>query len=174
MTAISAQINFKNPTVNFPKFSSYCVCSHYTQTMDMVAIVIIIAELLELQLHFDPVIDSLYITTTCRVCLYIFFHRDFVVSLFSLLFNPAAPFLVIPLHMTHSAAPLIPPPTSPSQVVPSLSSDGDPSEAADSSSSPSSTLDYGYAPADLGMVNGLLSSESIQRSHPASRLQYIM
>ena len=118
---------------------------HHSQTMDMAATAILFLKFLELQLHLDSVIDSLYITGTCHFCLYFFFHRDFTVPLSHLLFDPAAPFIAIPLHMTHPAAsPAAPPvlrPASPPQVVPSLSSDGDPLETVDSSSSSSSALD---------------------------------
>ena len=126
--------------------------------------VVLFADLPELQLHFDLMLDSIYITATYRVRLYIFFLRDFAVPLFSPLFDPVAPFLAVPLHMAHPAIPSIPPvppPTSPPQVVPSLSSDGDPSEVADSSSTLSFTLDDSYALADPSMANGFLSSGSI-------------
>ena len=95
--------------------------------MDMAAIVVLFAELPELQLHLDPVLDSIYITATCCVRLYIFFHRDFAVPLFNPLFDLVTPFLAILLHMDHTAAPPTTP-TSPPQVVPSLSFESDPSE----------------------------------------------
>ena len=133
----------------------------HSQTMDMAAIVILFAELPKLQFHYDPVIDSLYITTTCCFRLYFFFCCDSVVPLFSPLFDPATPFLAIPLYMAHPIAPPVSPPPSPPNVVPSLSSDDDPSETADSSSTSSSTPDDGYAPADPSMANGFLSSKSI-------------
>ena len=81
--------------------------------MDMAVTIILFAELPELQFHYDPVIDSLYITATCRFRLYFFFSHDFAIPLFSPLFDPATPFLAIPLHMAHPAAPPIPPPASP-------------------------------------------------------------
>ena len=73
--------------------------------MDMATTVVLFTELLELRLHLDPMPDSIYITATCHVRLYIFFHRAFVVPLFSPLFDPVFPFLSIPLHMTHPVAP---------------------------------------------------------------------
>ena len=102
----------------------------------MTVMVVLFAELLELQLHYNPVIDSLYITTTCRFHLYIFFRRDFAFPLFSPLFDLASPFLTIPPHIAYPAAPpaapLVSPPTSPPQVVPSplLSSKSDSSKEA--------------------------------------------
>ena len=129
--------------------------------MDMAATAILYAELPELQFHYDPVIDSLYITATCHFHLYFFFRRGFAVPLFSPLFDPITPFLAIPLYMAHPAAPPVSPPTSPPQVVPSLSSDSDPSEIADSSSSSSSAPSNSYALADVGMANGFLSLEPI-------------
>ena len=83
------------------------------------------------------------------------------------LFDPSAPYIAIPLYMAHPfpppvAATPITPPASPPQQVPfiSLSGDDDLSEATSSSSS-SSAPGGGYAPADTGMTNGFLSSESI-------------
>ena len=128
--------------------------------MNMAATTILFTELLKLQFHYDPMIDSLYITATYHFHLYFFFHRDFAVPLFSPLFDPAAPFLAIPLYMAHPAAPSISSLASPPQLVLFLSPDGAPSEIADSSFS-SSTPDDGYAPIDPGMTNGFLSSESI-------------
>ena len=124
--------------------------------MDIVTTVVLFAELPELQLHLDPMLDSIYITAACRVSLYIFFRRDSTVLLFSPLFDLAAVFLAIPLYMAHPTAA----PASPPQVVPFFSSESDPSEEAASSSS-SSTPDDSYAPADPGMENGFLSSEPI-------------
>ena len=147
------QISFKNPTENFLKFSSYCVCPRHSQTMDMVATAILFAELPKLQFHFNLVIDSLYIIATCCFHLYFFFHRDFVVALFSPLFDPTAPFLAIPLYMAHPAAP----PISLPQLVPSLSPHSDPSQIANSSPL-FSAPDDNYAPADPGMANGFRSS----------------
>ena len=105
----------ENPTENFLKFSSCGYCSHRSQIMDMAATIILFAELPGLQLHFDTVLDSIYITATYRVRLYIFFRRAFAVPPFNYLSDPAAPFLAIPLHRAHSVAPvLVPPPvTSP-------------------------------------------------------------
>ena len=119
MNVMSMQNSFKNPTKNFPKFLSYCMSPHYSQTMDMAATAILFAELPELQFHYDPVIDSLYVTTTYHFHLYFFFCCDFAVPLFSPLFDPAAPFLVIPLYMAHPAAtPPVSPPASPPRQFP--------------------------------------------------------
>ena len=105
-----------NPTENFQ--NSYPIVGPcYSQIIDMVATVVLFAELPEFQLHNDLVIDSLSITATCRFRLYIFFRRDFAAPLFSPLFDLASPFLAIPLHMAHlvlpPAAPPVPPPASP-------------------------------------------------------------
>ena len=126
----------------------------------MAVTTILFVELLELQFHYDLVIDSLYITTTYHIRLYFFFRHDFAVPLFSPLFNPTAPFLAIPLYMAHPAALPVAPSVSPPQLVPSLSLNGDPLEIVDSSSS-SSAPDDSYAATDLGMANGFLSLESI-------------
>ena len=88
--------------------------------------VILFAELPKLQLHFDPVLDSIYITATCHVRYYIFFRRAFVVPLFSPLFDLVVPFLAVPLHMVHPVTPdtaplavvATSPPASPPQIVP--------------------------------------------------------
>ena len=80
--------------------------------MDMAVTAIIFTKLLEVQFHYDPMIDSLYITVTCHFRLYFFFCRDFAVPLFSPLFDPTAPFLAIPLYMAHLVAPPAAPPVS--------------------------------------------------------------
>ena len=146
---MSVQNSFKNPTENFPKFSSYCVCPRHSQTMDMAATVILFAELPELQFHYDFTIDSLYIIATCCFRLYFFFSRDFAAPLFSPLFDLTTAFLATPLYMAHPKAPPVSPLTSPLQVVPFLSSDGVPSKIVDSSSSSSSAPNDGYNLADL-------------------------
>ena len=66
-----------------------------------------------LNLHFHPILDTLYITGACRFRLYIFFHCDFAIPLFSPLFDPTAPFLVVLIYMAHLIAPLVAPPASP-------------------------------------------------------------
>ena len=124
--------------------------------------IILFVEMPELQWHYDYVIDSLYMTATYRFHLYIFFHRDFVVPLLSLLFDLAAPFLAIPQYMAHPIpSHQVPPIAILPQPAHLASYESDPSEMVDSSSSSSSTLGDGYAPTDLGMANGFLSSESI-------------
>ena len=128
----------------------------HSWAMDMAVMAILFIELLELQFHLDPMIESVYIIGTCHFCLHFFFRRDFAVPLSHPLFDPAVPFIAIPLHLAHPAALTIPPPPSPPQIVPF--SDYNPLEAVDSSSS---TPDDGYTPADLGIANGYLSLESI-------------
>ena len=70
-------------------------------------------------------IDSVYIIGTCRFHLYFFFSKDFTIPLSHPLFDPATLFIAIPLYMAHPVPPPVTPaatpPTSPSQVVPSLS-----------------------------------------------------
>ena len=103
-------------------------------------------------------IDSVYITGTCRFRLYFFFLRDFAVPLFHPLFDPATPFIAIPLHMAQPApSPTVIPPASPPQIVPSLSldDDDDPSETSTSSSGSSSEPSDNYTPVELGMANGV-------------------
>ena len=127
----------------------------------MDATTIFFIEFLDLQLHNDPMFDSLYIIGACHFRLYFFSCRDFVVPPFHLLFDSAAPYIAISLQMAHLAPPVAPSaPASPPQVVPSLSSESDPSEDAASSSS-SSTPGDGYAPINQGMTNGFLSSKFI-------------
>ena len=137
---------------------------HHSQTMDMAATTILFIKFLELQFNLDLVIDSVYITDTYHFRLYFFFRRDFVVPLSHPLFDPAAPFIAIPLHMAHPVALAATPPqaapASPPQVVPSLSFESDPSEEVASSSLSSAPGDD-YVPAYPSMVNGFLSSESI-------------
>ena len=110
----------------------------------------------EWQWHYDMALDSLYLMATARFCLYVFFHRAFATPVHSPLFDPAFPYLAILVHFMHPPAPA-PPPPQPIQQVPSES---DPSEEMDTSSSSSEASDDSYAPADSGMVNEFLSSES--------------
>ena len=131
----------------------------------MAVTTILFIEFPELQIHLNPMIDSMYITRNCHFRLYFFFRRDFVVPLSHPLFDPAAPFLAILLYMAHPTPPLAAlaasPPTSPPQVVPSLSpGDDDPSEVVDSSFGSSSRPGDGYAPVEPSMANGFLSSAS--------------
>ena len=115
----------------------------------------------DMQLHYDPMFDSLYIVGSCLFCLYLFSHRDFAIPLFHPAFNPSVPYFTISLHVAHPApppppaAPTATPPASPPQVLPniSLSFESDPSKAIDSPSS-SSGLDTDYTPAGPSMANG--------------------
>ena len=132
----------------------------------MAVTIIRFAKMPKLQWHYDHVINSLYVTTTCRFHLYIFFHLDFVVPLFSPLFYPTTLFLVISLYMAYSI-PLhqVPPPAAPPQLAHPISFESDPSETVGSSFSSSSGPDNNYVLADPDMANGFLFSESIQWSH---------
>ena len=127
---------------------------------------VLFIEFSKLHIHLDPFIDFVYISGSCHFRLYFFFRRHFVVPLTHPLFDPAAPYIVIPLYVAHPFPPSLAapaaPPASPPQQVPSisLSEEEDPSEDTSSSSS-SSAPNSGYAPVNAGMVNGFLSSESI-------------
>ena len=137
---------------------------------------ILFIEFPELHIHLDSFIYLVYISGSCHFRLYFFFCRDFAVPLMHPLFDPAAPYIAIPLYMAHpfpsppaaaAAAPVVPvaavPPASPPQQVLSFSlseEEEDPSEATSSSSS-SLAPSSGYNQADAGMANGFLSSKSI-------------
>ena len=132
--------------------------------MVMDAIAVLFIEFLDLQVHYDPVFGSLYITDTCHFHFYFFTLRDFAVPLFHLQFDPTAPYIAIALHMAHFAPPAPPtaappasPLASPPQVVLALPSESDPSEELPSSFSPSSRPSTNYILAKHGMVNGFLS-----------------
>ena len=129
--------------------------------MDIAATIILFVEMPELQWHYNHVIDSLYLTATYQLCLYIFFHRDFVVPLFSPLFDLVSPFLAIPLYITHPIPPSVAPPATPPQLAHPASFENDPSEMVDSFSSSSSAFDDNCALAVSGMANKFLSSESV-------------
>ena len=118
-------------------------------------------EIPEMQLHYDPMYDSLYIVGSCHFRLYLFSNRNFAAPLFHPAFDPIALYFVIPLHVAHPAPspiPAAPPPASPPQVVPDipLSPMSDPSEASGSSSS-SSGPSADYSSAGPGMANGYLT-----------------
>ena len=121
-------------------------------------------EIPDIQLHYDPTYDSLYIAGTCHFRFYLFSDRNFTFPLHHPAFDPAAPYFGIPLHVAHPAppaapaAPAAPIPAPPLQVVPDvpLSPESDPSEASGSSSSSTgSTADY--SPAGPGMANGYMT-----------------
>ena len=136
--------------------------------MEVTAILFI--ELPEMQLHYDPMFDSLYIVGSCRFRLYLFSHRDFGIPLFHPVFDPSVPYFAMPLNVAHPAPPPPPAapttpialvattPASPPQVVPgiSLSTESNPSEDSDSPSS-SSRPNADYTPTEPGMANGYLS-----------------
>ena len=134
---------------------------------------VLFIEFPDLHIHLDPFIDSIYISGSCRFRLYFFFRCDSAVPLTRPLFDPSAPYVVIPLYMAHpftpppaaaaaAAVPAAAPPASPPHQVPSisLSEEEDPSEATSSSSS-SFALGSGYTPANADMANGFLSSKSV-------------
>ena len=121
-------------------------------------------EIPDLELHYDPMYNSLYIVGSCHFRLYLLSNRDFNAPLFHPTFDLAAPYFVIPLHVAHLAPPLAPAaPTAPLQASPlqavldfSLGLESDPSEASGSSSSSSGTA-ASYSPAEPGMVNGYMT-----------------
>ena len=89
------------------------ICLCHSQTTVMVAIVFF-TEVPEWQWHYDHVLDSLYLTTTSRVCLYRFFQRAFATPIFSPFFDPTAQFLGVSLYMAH------PDPVPPHQAQPPI------------------------------------------------------
>ena len=115
---------------------------------------VLFLEFPDLHFHLDPVLDSVYIASSCRSRFYFFILRGFTVLLTHPLFNPSVLYIAIPLYMAH---PFPPPATtavapatplaSPPQQVPSISLDDDNglSEATSSSSSSSAPGD-GFAP----------------------------
>ena len=164
MNVISVYYSYRNPIENFTNFHpTLCTCIILRSRRWMRSPSFLL-RFWNLQPHYDPMFDSLYITRTSHFRLYFFTSRDFVVPLFHPLFDPAAPYIAI--HMAHPvppAAPLAPasPPAWQPQVVPSLSlDDEDASEVVVSSSSLSSRPSGDYTPAKLGMPNGFLSSAS--------------
>ena len=82
MNAMPIYYNYKNPIENFFKFSLYFMYPRHSQTMTMVAKAVLFMEFADLQVHYDPVFGSLYITGNCCFCFYFFSLRDFVVPLF--------------------------------------------------------------------------------------------
>ena len=109
-----------------------------------------------------------------RLCIYhwnlplsfvFFFHKGFAVPLSYPLFDPAVPFIAIPLQMAYPTPPPAPPVASSlasfPQLVPSISlDDDDPLEVAGSYSSSSFEPSDDYTPAKPDMANRFLSSES--------------
>ena len=145
---------------------------HHSQIVKMDVTVVLFVEFPNLQFHYDPIFDSLYITGACHFCLYFFAHKDFVILLVHPLFDLAAPYIAISLQVAHPVPPAL---ASPLQVVPSFSldDDEDPSEASTSSHGSSFRPSNSYTPAEPGMANGFLFLASDQRPQPPSRLQCI-
>ena len=84
--------------------------------MTVMTAMVFFAEIPEWQWHYDPALDSLFLTATSRMWLYIFFQRAFIVSVLSPFFDPKAPFDGIPLYMAHLV--VIPPQMAPPIAVP--------------------------------------------------------
>ena len=116
MTASQYSI-VENPTENFFQILTllYIPASFSDRQMDATAVLFL--ELPDVQLHYDPMFDSLYIICSYRFYLYFFGRRDFSVPLFHPAFNPSVPYFTIPLHVAH---PTPPPPLVPVASVASL------------------------------------------------------
>ena len=103
-----------NPIENFFKFSLCFMFPCHSQTLVMDATVFL--EIPDMQLHYDPMFDSLYIVGSYHFRLYLFSHRDFAIPPYHTAFDPAVPYFAMPLHVAHPAppaAPVITPPASP-------------------------------------------------------------
>ena len=163
---MSVYYNYRNSTKNLFKFSLHFMSPSHSQTAAMDVTAVLFIEFPDLQVHYDPVFGSLYITSTYRFRLYFFALRDFAIPLFHPQFDPATPYIAIALHMAYPAPPAplattppASPPTSPPQVIPALPSESDPSEELPSSSSSSFECSVNYIPIKPGMANGFLSPE---------------
>ena len=75
MNVMSVYYSYRNPTENFLKFSPYFMYLRHSQITKMHAKAILFIEFPDLQLHHDPMFDSLYITGTCHFRLYFFARR---------------------------------------------------------------------------------------------------
>ena len=118
-----------NPTENFFKSSLCFIFPPHSQTLVIDATTVLFLEIPNMQLHYDPMFDLLYIVGSCHFRLYLFSHRDFAIPLFHPAFDPSIPYFAILLHVTHPAPPPPPatsavavatPPASPPQVVPDI------------------------------------------------------
>ena len=76
------------------------------------ATIVFYTEVPEWQWHYDLTLDSLYLMATARFHLYVFFSQAFAIPLYSLLFDPTTPYLVVLLYMAH------PDPVAPYQAHP--------------------------------------------------------
>ena len=124
-----------NPTESFLKFSPCFAFPHHSHIPKMDATILFV-EILDMQLHYDPIFDSLYIVGSCRFRIYFFSDRDFAVPLFDPTFDPSTPYIAFPLHVAHPtplATPLAASP--PGFPTDPLDPESDPSEATGSSSS---------------------------------------
>ena len=105
--------------------------------------------------------DSLYLTATSYICLYIFFQRVFAIPIFSPLFDPMALFEGISLYMAHSD-PVPPHMVQPiavvlSQPTPPESLESEPPQMSAFSFSSSSAPDDGYAPGGPGFMGLIMN-----------------
>ena len=144
-----------NPTENFLKFSPCFAFPRHSQIPEMDATIVLFVKIPDMQLHYDPIFNSLYIVGSCRFRIYFFCGRDFAVPLFDPAFDPSTPYIAFPLHVAHPAPPAAllaaHPPGFPADP---LDPESDPSEATGSSSS-SGPDDY--TPAGPGMANGYVT-----------------
>ena len=71
-----------NPIENFFKFSPHFIFMCHSQTLVMEVMTILFIELPDMQLHYDPMFDSLYIVGSFHFQLSFFSHRDFGIPFF--------------------------------------------------------------------------------------------
>ena len=90
-------------------YRTYFVYPHHSQTATMDAMAVLFITFPDLQFHYDPMFDSLYITGTCHFRLYFFARRDFAVPLFHPLFDLTAPYIAISLQVAYPAPPAVSP-----------------------------------------------------------------
>ena len=77
-----------------------CIYLCHSQ-MIVMATMVFFAEVPEWQWHFIPTLDSLYLTATSQVRLYISLQCVFTVFCFKSTFDPEVPFDEIPLYKAH-------------------------------------------------------------------------
>ena len=130
--------------------------------MVVMVVIAFFTEILKWQWHYDPALNSLYLTASSHVHLYIFFKHAFAIPIFSPLFDPTTTLREILLYIAHPVAMqphMAQPTTAPPQLAPLSPPESDPSKI--SVSSYSSDLSVGYSPSGPGFVdiieNGFLS-----------------
>ena len=96
MNAMSVYYSYRNPAENFFKFSPSFMYPCHSQITKIDATTMLFIKFPDLQLHYDPMFDSLYITGTCHFRLYFFACRDFAIPLFRPLFDLVASYIACP------------------------------------------------------------------------------